>query len=108
MEVEGRGEKDRWRKGEKKGDLKKKKRGNRRNLAFGWREKEDRGEKGDGFEGWFSLNLEIHAQAHFPRERPLPAPCRCSRILSVCGGLGTARCPFGPPYPCRSPVPSGL
>ena len=77
------------------------KKGNARNVAFGGRERVRRkkrieGSKGRRFERRFSLNLEIHAQAHFPRERPLPAACRCSRILSVCGGPGSVRYPLFP------------
>lgn len=59
---------------------------------------------GRRFERSFSLNLEIHVQAHFPRERPLPVPCRWSRILSVCGEPGPTRCPWHRPPVYNSPA----
>lgn len=48
------------------------------------REREERREKGwmeEGRDVSFALNLENHAQPHFPRERPLPAPRRCTRTV---------------------------
>lgn len=45
------------------------------------RERREKGWMEEGRDVSFALNLENHAQPHFPRERPLPAPRRCTRTV---------------------------